>query len=211
MLLDQPAAPNLPLATPQYDSRYQEQFNKVLRLFFNRLSNSLQTLLGLRGGQYLSFPYGAFSSLSDQTLGAINTPQAITYSSTDASNGVSYSSGSRIYVEQSGVYNLQYSFQFANTDTAIHEVYVWLRVNGVNVAATSSKFDVPSKHGSSDGYLIAACNFYVTMNGGDYVELIWASDSTTVYIETYAAQTSPFAMPSVPSSVATLSFVSALA
>ncbi len=33
-----PPAPNLPLAPGQYDSRYQEQFNNVLRLYFNRLN-----------------------------------------------------------------------------------------------------------------------------------------------------------------------------
>ena len=31
--------PNLPLAPNEYDSRYQEQLNNVLRLFFNQLSN----------------------------------------------------------------------------------------------------------------------------------------------------------------------------
>jgi hypothetical protein len=31
--------PNLPFAPQQYDSQYQEQFNKVLRLFFARLNN----------------------------------------------------------------------------------------------------------------------------------------------------------------------------
>ena len=30
--------PNLPLAPTQYDSRYQEQFNNVLRLYFNQLN-----------------------------------------------------------------------------------------------------------------------------------------------------------------------------
>ena len=33
--------PNLPLAPQDYDSRYQEQFNNVLRLYFNRLNSLL--------------------------------------------------------------------------------------------------------------------------------------------------------------------------
>jgi hypothetical protein len=40
-----PAAPNLPLATPQYESRYQDQLNNVLRLYFNRLQNGQQQLI----------------------------------------------------------------------------------------------------------------------------------------------------------------------
>ncbi len=43
--LDRPAAPNLPLAPPQYDSRYHEAFNNVLRLYFNRLDNFLAKLM----------------------------------------------------------------------------------------------------------------------------------------------------------------------
>ena len=36
--LDRASPPNLPLAPTDYDSRYQEQLNNVLRLFFNRLN-----------------------------------------------------------------------------------------------------------------------------------------------------------------------------
>ena len=85
---------------------------------------------------------------------------------------------------------------------------IWLRKNGTDITGTASKFDVPSKHGSSDGYLIAACNFYVDLAEGDHLELWAASSSTTVYFEAYAAQTSPYARPSIPSVVVTLSFVS---
>ena len=104
----------------------------------------------------------------------------------------------------------QFSAQWANPDTQIHTTYIWLRVNGTDVAGTGSKFDVPSKHGTSDGYLIAAANFYVQLQAGDHVEMWAAADSTSPYMEAYAAQTSPFAMPSIPSVVATLSFVSRL-
>ena len=31
--------PSLPLAPNQYDSRYQDQLNNILRLFFNQLNN----------------------------------------------------------------------------------------------------------------------------------------------------------------------------
>jgi hypothetical protein len=40
-----PAPPNLPLAPGDYDSRYQEQFNNVLRLYFNRLDAILRGLV----------------------------------------------------------------------------------------------------------------------------------------------------------------------
>lgn len=43
------AAPNLPLAPVQYDSRYQEQFNNILRLYFNQLDKILGQLMATSG------------------------------------------------------------------------------------------------------------------------------------------------------------------
>lgn len=37
--------PNLPLAPQDYDSRYQEQFNNILRLYFNRLNSLLAQIV----------------------------------------------------------------------------------------------------------------------------------------------------------------------
>jgi hypothetical protein len=42
--LSQVAAPNLPLATSQYNEQYQNQLNNVLRLYFNRVDGILKQL-----------------------------------------------------------------------------------------------------------------------------------------------------------------------
>jgi hypothetical protein len=44
--INQTVAPNLPLATENYDRQYQDQLNNVLRLYFNRIDaivNQLKT------------------------------------------------------------------------------------------------------------------------------------------------------------------------
>lgn len=211
-----PKAPRLLNATQAYEERYHNQNNDVLRLYFAQLDNTLGTVLGRRGGQYLDFPYAAIQRTTDKTFTA-NTATQITFNQNDFLNGCENDGTDGIRVLQSGIYNYQFSVQLANTDTQIHSAWVWLRVNGVDVPGTGSRFDVPNKHGSSDGYLIATCNFYVQLNAGDTVEK-WAAVaqayvpavSAGVYMEAYAAQTTPFAMPAIPSVVATLSFVSAL-
>lgn len=203
-----PAAPNLPLAPTEWDRQYQDQFANVLRLYFNQLSGTLLQLGGNEGGYHLSFPHGAAQRTTNQTFTA-NTATLVTLDQNDFLLGVKNPGNDGLIVEKSGVYNYQFSVQFANTDTQIHAAYIWLRINGVDVPGTASRFDVPSKHGTSDGYLIAACNFYVQLSGGDYVSLYAAVDNAAVYFEAYPAQTSPFPMPSIPSVVATLSFVSA--
>ena len=216
-LLRPPQQPSLPLP-PQggYDPRFHEDFGRVLRLYFNQLNGLLTTLVGTRGGQYLNFPYAAIQRTTDKTFTA-NTATQITFDQNDFLNGCTNDGTDGIVVAQSGIYNYQFSIQFANTDTQIHTAWVWLRVNNVDVPGTGSKWDIPNKHGGVDGYLIAAANFYVELQAGDYVSMYAAvnqayvpATTSGIYMEAYAAQTSPFAAPSIPSVVATLSFVSAL-
>lgn len=199
--------PFLPVAPQEYEPRFHNQHSDVLRLYFNQLDNTLASVLAPRGGKWLDFPYAAIQRDTDKTFTA-NTATQITFGANDFLNGCTNDGTDGIAVEQSGIYNYQFSIQFANTDSQAHAAWVWLRKNGVDITGTGSKFDVPSSHGSSDGYLIAACNFYVELAAGDTIEMWAAVNNAAVYMEAYAAQTSPFAMPSIPSVVATLSFVS---
>lgn len=210
MILPKIAPPALPQATDAYDRPYQDQLNSVHRLFYTRLASTFNTLLDANhGGRFLYFPYAAVQRTTDKTFTA-NTSTQITFDQNDYMSGTSNDGTDGIHVDQDGIYNYQFSVQFANTDTQIHTAYVWLRKNGVDIPGTGSKFDVPNHHGSVDGYLIAACNFYVELAATDTVELWAAVDNVAVYAEAYPASTSPFTRPSIPSVVATLSFVSAV-
>ena len=207
MLLTPFAAPALPFGPGVYNAQFMDQYSRVLRLYFNQLDAATQTLIGTRGGQFLDFPYAAVQRTTDKTFTA-NTATQVTFDTNDFLNGCSNDGTDGISVEQPGIYNYQFSVQLRNTDTQIHSAWIWLRVNNVDVAGTGSKFDVPSKHGSGDGFLIAACNFYVELAPEDTVEMWAAVNNVAVSFDATAAQTSPFAHPSIPSVVATLSFVS---
>lgn len=214
-LLTRVVPPNLLIAPGGYDRLYQEQLNNALRLYFNLLNGNVNSVIGVTGGRFLQFPYAAVQRTTDKTF-TDNTATQITFDQNDFLNGCANDGTDGIEVTYSGLYNYQFSVQFANTSTQIHTAYIWLRVNGVDVPGTGSKYDVTNKHGGVDGYLIAVANFYVNLQAGDTVEM-WAAVSqayvpaTTdgIYMEAYAAQTSPFAMPSIPSVAATLTFVSA--
>lgn len=213
--LNIPAAPNLPLAPEAYGRPYIDQLNNVQRLFYNRLVDNMQQLLGNAGARFLSFPYAAIQRTTDLLFTA-NTPTLVTCDQNDFMNFTNNNGTDGIVVEYSGIYNYQFSVQFSNTDSQIHTAWIWLRVNGVDVPGTGSKFDVPNRHGSSDGYLIAVANFYVQLQAGQHVDLYAAVSqaysptlpSDGIYMEAYPAVTSPFAHPSIPSAVATLTFVS---
>lgn len=201
--------PRLPAAPVEYSQRYGDDLTNVLRLFFNQLSNGLAALLAPEGGKYINNVYAAIQRTTDVSF-TVNTPTQITFDQTDFINGAANDGTDGIAVNQAGIYNYQFSVQLKNTDTQIHSAWIWLRVNGVDVAGTGSKFDVTSKHGGIDGFVIAACNFFVEMQADDTVEMWAAVSNTAVTFDAAGASTSPFAMPAIPSVVATLSFVSSL-
>jgi hypothetical protein len=207
--------PALPQAPLDYDRPYQDQLNNVQRLFYTRLTQSYNSLisppLGTAppGGANLYFPYAAIQRNTDKTFTA-NTPTEITFDQNDFLSACTNDGTNGITVTVPGIYNYQFSVQFKNTDTQIHSAWIWLRINNVDVAGTNSKFDVVASHGGVPGYIIAACNFYVQLAADDYVSMYAAVNNTAITMEADIAQTSPFAMPAIPSCVATLTFVSAV-
>ena len=204
-------APALPIPPVNYDKAQQDQFENVLRLYFNRLDNYLAGLStsGSTGGSQLYFPYGAFSSGVDQTTTA-NTATLMTLNTTDFSNDVSISS-SKITAANAGIYNLQFSVQLENADNASQDVFIWLKQNGVDISGSTGKVGMPPRKGVGDPFhAIYGWNYFVSMAANDYIEIYWSTTNAAVTIQFYAASGSP-TKPSTQSVVATLSFVSALA
>jgi hypothetical protein len=204
-----PKAPNLPIGPVNYAQDYINQLLNVLRLYFNQLDNMGSILAG-QGGAFLNNPYGAFSSFVDQTTTA-NTATLMTLNTTDFSNGVSINT-SKITVVNPGIYNLQFSTQFQNTDNAIHDMSIWLRQNGVDIVGSTGFVSIPARKSASAGqeaHEIVGWNYFVSMNAGDYIEIYWSTTDATVTIQTYPTSVSP-TRPSTASVVATMSFVSAL-
>ena len=205
-----PKAPALQQFPKEYAGNILDRFAMVLRIYFVKIDSLFNQLLGDMGGAKLNTPYGAFSNSASQTAAAANTPYVVTLNTSDHTNGTSLASN-QITVTQDGIYNIQFSLQFENTNTGSpNETWVWIRKNGSNVAGTGSTWSVHASHGGTHGYTLGVANFFVSCAANDYIELVWATNSTTIQIEAYASSTSPFTRPSIPSSVVTVSFVSAL-
>ena len=205
--LDIPAVPNLGTSGISYSQEVQNQNNNSLRTFFIKLVNSLQSITSRMGGKYINFPYGAFQSVADQTIATANTAIAITMDTTDFSNGVTLSNSSRINVANAGIYNLQWSGQFQNTDSQLHDVSVWLKKNGTDVVGSTGFISVPNSHGGVDGHSIVGWNYFLELAENDYIQIYWSSTSTTISLQFYPTQTSP-TRPSTASVIATMTFVS---
>jgi hypothetical protein len=152
-------------------------------------------------------PYGAFQDSTDQTAANTTTAYAITYDTTDFSNGVTLSNSSRLNVANAGIYNIQFSIQFKNTTNDSQDVDVWFRKNGTNIDKSNSRFGLAPRRSAGDPHhIIAALNFFVDLAASDYVEIMWRPSDTGVSIEHYTTSTTP-TRPAVPSVIATLSYM----
>jgi hypothetical protein len=208
--LDIPAIPPLGTSGIVYSQSVQNQNNGILRLFFTKLVNAIQSVFGPRGGKYLNNPYGAFQDSTDQVAASTTVAYPVTFNTTDFSNGVTIVSNSRITVADAGIWNLQFSLQFTNTTNASQDVDVWFRVNGTNIANSNSRYGLAPRKGAGDPFhIIMALNYFASLNATDYIEIMWRTTDTGVSIEQYAAGTSP-TRPAIPSAIATMSFVSNL-
>lgn len=155
---------------------------------------------GLSGAIFQN--YGAFSDYQDQTDGS-STATPLLVRQTDYSRNVKMVDGSKITFSEIGKYNIQWSAQFDNTDTQEHDVSVWLKYNGVDVAGSTGLVGVPPSHGGISGHIIPSWNFIVDVaNAGDYYQFYWSCASSQVIIKSYPAFTNP-TRPSTASVVIT--------
>ena len=140
----------------------------------------------------IGLDYGSFDATVDQTLGAINTANAITLTNTLVSNGVTLSSGSRLNVVEAGYYQVDATIQLTSTSASAKNIFFWLRKNGTDVGDSTRAVTISS----INAYLPISLNYTISLAATDYVELYWAANDTNVLLDALTA--SAFA-PSAPS------------
>lgn len=213
--LNRTKAPALPFAPVDYDRAYLDQLNNILRQYFNTLDNFVgQLTIATDGGGLPLMPHIAAQDGTDQ-YAVTNTATKVLWSTLDSGFGFTLNIDSTATPTYTGVYKIDYSLQFFNTDSQIHDAFVWLQVDGVDVPGSASIFSVPNRHGSVDGALVAYSSITFSVDAGEDVALYWATNSaatsgggTGVYMHAAPAQTSPFNMPSIPSAIGSIVLVS---
>jgi hypothetical protein len=212
-------APALPLPPIEYDQVQQDQFQNALRLYFNRLDNFLTELSGNQGGGLIGFPFISASDSTDQLATEADTPTVIKWNTLEAGNGFTLNAPGSATALISGIYKITYSLQFANTDNAIHNAAVWLKVNNIDVPRSTTVFTLQARKSAGVFNFVCAYSEVVfSLEAGDEMELYWAADAAFrvspardgIYMEALAAQTSPYIRPAVPSAIGSITFVSAI-
>lgn len=203
--IQRPEAPALPLPTEQYNRPFMDQSFNVLRLFFNRLSNTLGSLLSTEdGGKVLYMPRGLFYSTTDQAAAATNTGYPVEFENTYIGNGVSIAGAdnTRITVTADGVYNFQVTLQTAHTNSSDVKITTWINKNGTDVAYGGQEQTIK---GNSNQPVF--WNFSIDLTAGQYIEMYWATADLSLSLDS----TAPTSLhPGIPSTVVAVSFVSNL-
>jgi hypothetical protein len=142
--------------------------------------------------------YGSFYDTTTQTATVINTATAITFNTTDLSNGVFIGSPtSRIIVDSEGIYNFDTSFQLDKTSGGTAEFYFWFRLNGTDVPESASQIRIQG----NDAEIFSSINYFFDLKAGDYIEMMFSTTSLDVELLSVVA-TPP--VPAIPSIILTV-------
>jgi hypothetical protein len=154
-----------------------------------------QGVRGFQGAGGTVSAYGIFYDTSIQTNDT--TYNKMTFNSTGGSNLVNISNGSEINISIKGTYNIQFSAQVDKTDSGSDDIEIWLSKNGNTEPWSNTRLTLPGNNNK----LVAAWNWMVNANPGDYYEIIWQSDDVDIRL---FAEASPPAQVEIPSVILTV-------
>jgi hypothetical protein len=146
--------------------------------------------------------YGYFADFTDQTVAGADTATAITFNTSAYSHNVSIdgADASKIVFARAGVYELNFSAEITSTSASTVTFYFWPRINGTDIANSTM---VTTLHSNGDKKITSRSGVF-DVNAGDYLQSMFAVDSTNGSLSTTAATAFSPASPSVTLSVAEL-------
>ena len=146
--------------------------------------------------------YGNFLDLQTQTNTSPGSPLPILLRTTQLSSGVSIVNDTDITVDDTGVYNISFSAQITKTDAGTDTVYIWLRVNGIDVPDSNTGL-VLIGGGAKQ---VAAWNFFASLGAGQHATIMWASLDANARILYENDAATPYG-PGIPSMILTVNQV----
>lgn len=193
-------------------SETQLTFNTALKTpqltgyLYGNGSSSDVTASATIPGTAVDFKFGSFHQATTLTNTTPGTGVPMRFGTTDFSNGITIQSDGTnltyITPDTTGTYNFQFSAQLNKNGGggAAIDVYIWLRLNGVDVPATNTRVTLQG----ANVYTVAAWNLYSDASAGDHVQLMWASASANAEI----VGLTPAIGPTVPAVILTVNQVS---
>jgi hypothetical protein len=137
---------------------------------------------------------------TNQTAASINTAYSLTFTQDLAEGITNGTPASRLIVDEAGQYSVTYSMQMASTSAATVTMWFWTRINGTDISKSAME-NTLHQNGST---LVVTKSAILQLSAGDYIEVMWATDSTSGYLEAVAATSFAPATPSATISIVRL-------
>ena len=137
---------------------------------------------------------------TDQTAASSNTAYALTFTQDLAEGITNGTPASRLIVEESGQFSVTYSMQMASSSASTVRMWFWVRVNGTDIPKSAME-NTLHQNGST---LVVTKSAILQLSAADYIEVMWATDSTSGYLEAVAATAFAPATPSATISIVRL-------
>ena len=137
---------------------------------------------------------------TNQTAASINTAYSLTFTQDLAKGITNGTPSSRLVVTEAGEYSVTYSMQMVSTSAATVTMWFWTRVNGTDISKSAMK-NTLHQNGST---FVVTKSAILQLSAGDYIEIMWATDSTSGYLEAVAATSFAPATPSATISMVRL-------
>jgi hypothetical protein len=146
--------------------------------------------------------YGSFIDTQTRPLTQAS-PYAIPLNVTQLSQGVSVVSGSQITMANPGKYSIAFSIQLLNSVNTRPVVTIWLNRNDSPVADSAT--DVYLGTAVDTERSVAAWNFFVDAEAGDYFSLMVVTNGTGVAV--FGGASANPGAPAIPSTIVTVNQV----
>jgi hypothetical protein len=145
-------------------------------------------------------PYLSAYHIPSQSGFTANTAYSMSATTISESYNISVVDSTKFTVASGGTYNLQFSAQLLKIQGGQTEDFdIWLSKNGSDVPYSNTNISVNSNNEA----LVAAWNFVISLNAGDYLELKFSSTSQYFILYAEGPLSNP-TRPSIPSLIVTM-------
>jgi len=122
---------------------------------------------------------------TDVTAAAINTAYAITYDAPSGNVGIDRDAtdNSKIVFDEAGEYLVMFSAQISSTSSSTVKFYFWPRLNGTDAANNTIVYSLHQ----NDATVVVSRGAKFDVSAGDYLQVMWAVDSTSGFLDASAA------------------------
>ena len=131
---------------------------------------------------------------TDVTAAAINTAYAITYDAPSGNVGIDRDAtdNSKIVFSEAGEYLLMFSAQISSTSSSTVKFYFWPKLNGTDAPNNTIVYSLHQ----NDATVVVSRSAKFDVAAGDELQVMWAVDSTSGFLDASAATSFSPAAPS---------------